>query len=121
MDLQTAINRYRASEAKETAAIVLQDKDLQRVLAAWPQVAWDPVEPPPWGWQGPSCWAELWLGVRIEEAALLDMTGLQTGRARVALRRAISLRLIYPDGTVHHVARLVLQKLLKDALTSGKS
>lgn len=121
MDLQTAIDRFRDVETKETAAIVLQDKDLQRLLAAWPQVQWTAVEPPPWTWSGPVDWAELWKGVRIDEAGLLDMTGLQTGRARVALRRAISLRLIYPDGTVHKVGRLVLQKLLKDALTGGKA
>lgn len=120
MDLQTAVERFRAGETKETAAIVLQDKDLQRLLAAWQQAPLEVVEPAPWGWQGPADWSELWKGVRLAEATLIDMTGLQPGRARVALRRAIALRLIYPDGTLHHYARLVLQKLLKDALTGGK-
>lgn len=121
MQLSTAIERFRAGENKETAAILLQDKDLQRLLAAWPQAPLEAVSPLPWGSAGPADWPALWQGVRLGEATLIEMTGLQPGRARVALRRAIALHLVYPDGTLHHYARLVLQKLLKDALTGGRA
>ncbi len=121
VDLNTAIEAFRASEVKETAAIVLQDKDLQRVLAAWPQAPREVVTPSPWPWSGPADWNDLWNGIRFAEVAVIDMTGLQPGRARVALRRAIALRLIYPDGTLHHLAQMVLQRLLKDSLTGKRT
>lgn len=115
--LQAACEAWRGREDQAAAAIVLQDSDLQRVIAVWP---FAPVEarrpcPPDAGW------ADLWASVAVDERALCELTGLSTGRALVAWRRACGLRLIYPDGTVHHVARMVLKKLLHDAMGgSGK-
>lgn len=111
MDLQTAIERWRAAETAETAAIVLQDADLQRVLAAWPMVA----RTLPSGVSGDT-WESLWAGVEYDERELLEMTGLQLGRAVTAWRRARALRLVYPDGSLHKFGRMVLQKKLKEGL-----
>lgn len=114
--LQSVVEAWRAREEKETAAIVLTDRDLQRVLAAWPMapratlVADLPSD---------AGWPALWQAVQIDLPALYDMTGLPSGRAVVAWRRAVALRLVYPDGTIHRVARIVLQKLLQDAIQGG--
>lgn len=106
--LEEAVAALRADEVKETAALVLGDKALQRVLAAWPRVprtvdetAIDPADP--------------WAAVRVDESQLGELCGLQQGPALLTLRRARALGLIYPDGTLHSVARWVLQRLIKDA------
>lgn len=116
MSLQAACEAWRGREDQAAAAIVLQDKDLQRIIAVWPVA---PIEPrqacaPDAGW------VDLWAAVAVDERALCELTGLSTGRALVAYRRACGLRLIYPDGTVHRVAQLVLKKLLHDAMGAGK-
>lgn len=111
MDIRVAIERWRASEKAETAAIVLADDDLQRVLAAWPMAdRKTPAEV-----SGES-WADLWREVVVDEPQLLEMTGLQTGRALQAWRRAVALRLVYPDGSLHRYGEMVLRKKLKDSL-----
>lgn len=108
--LTEACRPYRAAEQQEVAAIVLQDRDLRRVLAAWPTAPRAflkrPIVPNP-GWD------DLWSAIYVDTSALIEMTGLHTGRAQVAYRRAIALRLIYPDGGVHATAKLVLKSLIK--------
>ena len=63
-------------------------------------------------------------GARFEPAeTILRLADLSTvwviakGPAAQAFIRAKGLRLIYPDGTVHDLARMVLQRRIKDALT----
>lgn len=117
--LHAACEAWRSREEKEVAAIVLQDKDLQRVLAVWPSVQIHVCDP--LALEGARHdWAALWRAVAVDEAALYEMTGLPLGLAKVTYARARALRLIYPDRTRHHFGGLVLQKLLRDALKSQK-
>lgn len=103
----------KAAEVKETAALVVQDKNLQRVLAVWPAVRRDSTGKV--NHDGDE-WQALWAQVGFDERMFIELTGLSTGVARVSIRRALTLKLIYPDGTIHSVARAVLQKAIKDAL-----
>lgn len=117
--LQAACEAWRAREEKETAAIVLTDRDLQRVLAAWPMAGRAVVcELPFFAPEAVPEWDALWRCVAVDERGLMELSGLASGRALVAYRRARGLRLIYPDGSLHQVAKMVLQKQLKDALKS---
>lgn len=112
---QQQIERWRAQEVKEAAALVVEDRGLQKLLAAWPMVTI----------QAPACaaladdWPALWQAVQPDMEQLAALAGLQRGPAMVLYQRARDLRLIYPDGSVHAVARMVLQKRIKDALTKG--
>lgn len=105
--LEEAADALRADEVKETAALVLGDKSLQRLLAAWPKVPRtvaariDPADP--------------WAAVRVDEALLGELCGLQQGQALLALRRARTLGLVYPDGSIHSVARWALLRIIKGA------
>lgn len=112
MDLKSVCDSLRASEVKEVAALVLQDKALQRILAVWPMVRRE--ESLSVG-AGLSLDA-LWSAVRFDEREVVDFSGLPTGVGIAAFRRAKGLGLIYPDGSVHQYAKLVLQKVIKDAL-----
>lgn len=113
VDVKSVCDSLRASEVKEVAALVVQDKALQRILAVWPMVRRE--EPSVVG-AGLSL-DELWGAVRFDEREAVDFSGLPSGVGLSALRRARGLGLIYPDGSVHQYAKLVLQKAVKDALS----
>lgn len=117
MGRSAAIEAWRARETKETAAIALRDSALQKVLAAWPAVpvAVDEAAFPVFAPGASVPWEALWEGVQADVPALAELTGLQTGLAMVSFRRAQGLRLIYPDGTLHGMAKMVLQALIKEA------
>lgn len=112
MDLKSVCDSIRASEVKEVAALVVQDKALQRILAIWPMVRREelPVV------VADMSLSDLWSAVRFDEREAVDFSGLPSGVGMSALRRAKGLGLIYPDGSVHQYAKLVLQQAIKDAL-----
>lgn len=119
MNRAEAIAMARAGENRETAAIVVSDRDLQRILACWPMVPRSAVTEPQFPDEAAPEWEALWDGVAVDEAALADLAGLPLGRAPVAYKRARALRLIYPDGSIHQVARVVLQALIKSVVQPG--
>lgn len=117
MELKSACTSLRESENREVAALVVQDKALQRILAVWPMVKRD--EPCSVG-SGLSL-DELWDAVRFDEREAVELAGLPTGNGIAAFRRAKALGLIYPDGSIHQLAGAVLRKAVKDALQGGGS
>lgn len=120
MERQELIEHWRSLEVKETAALVVEDKSLQKVLAAWPMVPVTDSGIPCFAPEDAGSWDAVWSGLQVELAQLASLAGLQQGPAVQAFNRAKGLRLIYPDGTVHAFARLVLQRRIKDALSGGK-
>jgi len=118
MDLKQACASLRESENREVAALVVQDKALQRVLAVWPMVRREEL---PLAVTGDMSFADLWSTVRFDEREAVDLAGLPTGNGIAAFRRAKALGLIYPDGTIHQLASAVLRKVVKDALQGGGS
>lgn len=117
MHLTEAIEYCRAREIKETAAIVLTDAALQKMLAAWPMVPVEVIDNP----MIPETdiagvWLAMWQCVSVDDASLGVLTGLNQGVALNAYRRAKGLRLIYPDGSLHQVGKVVLQQLIKDSV-----
>lgn len=119
LSFSAAIAALRQTESQEAAVLVLTDKPLQAVLACWPMVQ-RRLPPPGFAADGLSL-EQLWSVVEFEEREVVELSGLPQGVALVALRRARGNRLIYPDGSVHQLARGVLTKLLKDALQKGKA
>lgn len=115
MDLKSVCDSLRASEVKEVAALVVQDKALQRILAVWPMVR---REESLLVGAGLSL-DELWSAVRFDEREAVEFSGLPTGIGIAAFRRAKGLGLIYPDGSIHSLAAAVLRKAIKDALNGG--
>ena len=111
MTIESVCERFRASEIKETAAIVLSDKNLQRLLVVWPMVPRTIGEI-----DGEMTWERLWSEVAVDETALSELADMNKGLAGLTLRRAVGLRLIYPDGSVHQMGKMILQKVIKDAL-----
>lgn len=116
MNRQELIEHWRSLEVKETAALVVQDKALQRVLAAWPMVPVTDSGIPCFAPDDAGSWDAVWSGLQVELALLASLAGLQQGPAVQAFNRAKGLRLIYPDGSIHAVAKVVLQKRIKDAV-----
>ncbi len=116
MNRQELIEHWRSLEVKETAALVVQDKALQRVLAAWPMVPVTDSGIPCFAPEDAGSWDAVWSGLQVGLAQLASLAGLQQGPAVQAFNRAKGLRLIYPDGSIHAVAKVVLQKRIKDAV-----
>lgn len=116
MDRQELIEHWRSLEVKETAALVVQDKALQRVLAAWPMVPVTDSGIPCFAPEDAGSWDAVWNGMWVNLEMLASLAGLQQGPAVQAFGRAKGLRLIYPDGSIHAVAKVVLQKRIKDAV-----
>lgn len=111
MGWREAVEAARAVENKEVAALVLADKGLQKLCAAW-HLARVAV---------PDEFADAGLdavlgGMVVDAKHLETLTGLQGMLVLKALERARALRLVYPDGTIHGMAKMVLQKQIKDAL-----
>ena len=116
MNRQELIEYWRSQEVKETAALVVQDRALQKVLAAWPMVGMVDSGIPCFAPEDAGRWDGVWKGLWGNADELAALAGLQQGQAVQAFNRAKGLRLIYPDGTIHAVAKVVLQKRIKDAV-----
>ena len=110
-DLALACEAWRQQEVKESALLVIQDRDIQRVLTVWPMVGRQVV-----GMVAARAWSDLWACVEVDEVGLVQMAGLPSGRALAGFARAKAMRLIYPDGTLHKLGQAALQKLIKDAM-----
>ena len=61
--------------------------------------------------------AELWAETKFDERDLVELCGLPPGIGLVAFRRAKGNRLIYPDGSVHQLAKLAIQAIMKKAMS----
>lgn len=119
MNRKELIELWRSREVKEAAALVVEDKALQKVLAAWPMVEIAERGFPELSMGRSEVWDTVWSGLDVDVAGLAALAGLQEGLAVQAFKRARGLRLIYPDGTLHAVAKVVLQKRIRDAVTKG--
>jgi hypothetical protein len=98
------------------AALVVQDKALQRVLAVWPMVRREEL---PGAVTGDFSLADCWGAVRFDEREAVDLSGLPLGLGIAALRRAKGLGLIYPDGSVHGLSSAVLRNVIREALPAS--
>lgn len=105
-----AVAAARGEEVKEVAALVLKDRGLQAVIACWPNV---PRKTP--AETDAISLDALWAEVEFDERDVVDLSGLPSGVALSAFRRAKGNRLLLPDGSVHQVAKVVLQQLIKKA------
>jgi len=110
MDLGKACDALRGGEIREIAALVVQDRSLQRVVAVWPMVRRELVVPADAGMD----LADLWGCICFDERQAVELSGLSSGIGLATLRRARDLGLIYPDGSVHQYAKVVLQAVVKD-------
>lgn len=110
--LAEAVNRFREAENRESASLVLRDRALQAVIACWPMVH---RSVPDADIPASLSLDQLWSLVSFDEREVVELSGISSGLALSAFRRAKGNRLIYPDGSVHHLAKVILQKMIKDA------
>lgn len=113
-DLSATVERFRRAENKEVASLVLRDRALQAVIACWPMVRRQVLaDALPDGATLDDCWA----AVKFDEREVVELSGVSSGLAISALRRAKGNRLIYPDGSVNQTAKVVLQGIIKKAVS----
>ena len=103
----------RASENKEVAALLLADTGLQKLCAAWHLAR---IEMSPDADDAADIDGVLG-SMRVDAAHLATLTGMQAILVMKSLERAVALRLVYPDGSLHALVKTVLHKQIKDALS----
>jgi len=110
MNFDEAVVGFKEVENKEAALLVLEDVNLRKLLAAWPMVHVTRHREAGGGWE------ELWQAVEFSDDSVSELAGISLGLCKQTVKRAIGLRLIYPDGSIHSLAKMALQKRIKDAL-----
>lgn len=108
--MEERIASFKANESKEVALLVLEDANLRKVLVVWPMAEISVAD------TVGETWESLWQVVKFSDEQVAELAGISLGVCKQTLRRAIGLRLIYPDGSLHGLARMALQKRIKDAL-----
>lgn len=114
MKFVDAVMQCRADENKEVASLVLRDRALQAVIACWPMVRRQAPDETPGDVFDLDA---LWGMVAFDEREVVELSGVSAGLAIAAFRRARGNRLIYPDGSVNQTAKVVLQGLIKRAVS----
>jgi hypothetical protein len=108
---------FKASEEPENIVAILEDDELQNGMIAWKSVEIrykaasdctlkDPVAQ--WNW--------LWAQVSYDATIFGVVAGSKAQDVGRLITRLIGLRLIYPDGTVHRLARQYLQSKIMSKL-----
>jgi hypothetical protein len=117
--LSEQLEPFRSHEPVHAAAVVIEDVDAKRVLAAWTTM---PLEP----WRASRTrpksevlswrWEWIWSSVQVDFSMLGLRAGVspQTAQSKFELLRAA--RLVYPDGTISKPALLVLQAYVQQNL-----
>ena len=117
------LSSFKDDEDVENVIPIMNSPELQSSIIAWKSVKvkydsavmceyTDPNEQ--WEW--------MWAHTQYDVNAFGVIAGLKPQDAGKVLVRLIGLHLIYPDGTIHHGARLYMQSMFKANLTkfSGK-
>lgn len=107
------ITRERSLETYEQLTPMLRDEDLQDIVAAWPQVF------EPWTKEDDEKEAESWEQIwaeRIDVGRIAEAVGMHPKKCACAIRKAITYRLIYPNGMIHGRASSFLAGLLAKAI-----
>lgn len=109
--LSELLAEFKASEQLHAAALIVEDVDAKRVLAAWTTMPIDGWRKPRKMQTGDSLawrWEWLWSTVGIDYDMLAMRAGVsaQTALAKFEMLRAS--RLVYPDGSISKPALAVL-------------
>jgi|GEM_PF-2826355 len=104
----------RESEEFEQLVPLLNDKDLQTLLAAWPKLPHKKIELP----ESSESWESLWSELDYTEFG--EMIGMRPARFEKTLTKAIAFKLIYPGGEIHEKARAYLRGMIAKAIGQRK-
>lgn len=97
------------------ALVVLDDKPLRRQVLSWgPQMVRQVSD-----WPTGQGLADLWDCVEVNFEALAELTGETQVEVRMRFRQAQGMGLIYPDGSVAHPVRDLLQAKVREIREKG--
>ena len=113
------VSEFRLEESNyiHTAVMILDDKDSQKVLAAWSTMPMTWVRPksavPE---SGRERWDWLWRGVKMDFEEYSIRTGIASSRLQKLFGPLKSARLVYPDGSIAEHAMNVLKAEVQRAI-----
>jgi len=104
---------FKSEEEAENIVAIMGDEDLQNGMIAWKSVrirfkaATDCVEK-----DTVAKWEWLWQQIEYDQTGFAVVSGAKAQDAGKLFSRLVGLRLIYPDGTIHKLARQYLQSVI---------
>ncbi len=114
VSLQILLDPYKREEAVESAVVLIDDREAQKLVAYWPRdgSTWN-ISPLKMPKEPNEIWRWLWNGIHVN----MDELALCSGVPRNLILQKYSLlqanRLIYPDHTVSGWAQKILQAEVK--------
>jgi len=111
------LKQFKESEEAENIAPLVEDAQLRQAIMAWPAVRIDfePLSDCPHEDEAQR-WRWLWDQVKFESKDFGVVAGVPPHQAAQTIQRLAGLRLIYPDGTVHVLARQYLRAIIMSKL-----
>lgn len=108
------LKEFKNSEDVENIIPVMNNLELQSSIIAWKSVKVNYVKNETCGFSDPNDkWAWLWTQVEYDMTQFAVVAGLKPQDAGRVLLRLIGLRLVYPDGTINHSAKIYMQSLFR--------
>jgi hypothetical protein len=115
MDFARLLREIKGNFEPWRALVVLDDKPLRRQVLAWgPQMVRQVSD-----WPEGHGLADLWACVQVDFEALAELTGETQVEVRMRFRQAQGMGLIYPDGSVAHPVRDLLQAKVREIKDKG--
>ena len=112
------LSAFKSQEQPESLVHLLDDATLRNALVAWPSVSVSieaGTEECPYEEEGRR-WLWLWSKIKYDEPNFGVVADLKEHEVRKVLTRLIGLRLIYPDGSIHAIARQYIRGLIVQSI-----
>lgn len=106
---------FKSREQPEDITPLLDDRELQNALVSWPKVRVGIKKEAAAGCNSVDehyQWKWLWDNTNIDLAAFGVMSGTKAQNSFDCFSRMKNLRLIYPDGSIHKLAKDYLQSVI---------
>lgn len=118
-DFGSILQEFKDKEDADSIVPLVDDEDLRKGIVAWKSVVikYKSVGDCPHEDEA-SRWNWLWDNVGYDSGAFGEVAGARAQDVGRLLHRLAGLRLIYPDGTIHQIAKKYLQTTILSKLKS---
>ena len=113
------LNEFKENEQAENIAPLVDDLVLRQAIMAWPsiRIEYKPLSNCPYEDEGER-WRWMWEQVVYDTKGFGVVAGVAPHQAAQVAQRLVGLRLVYPDGSIHLLARQYLRAIIMAKLKS---
>lgn len=115
------LKTFKETESPENIVPLIEDAELRNGVVAWKSVVVKYRDSEPCDLKSESeQWEWMWTKVDFDNNLFAVVAGVQPQNGQRLFLRLKGLRLIYPDGTIHHFASQFLQSIIMSKLPKTK-